>query len=108
MARMDKGRGRLEIEDISEPGFDAGRYGKTFEDVMGHIHGVMPDGTVVTGMEVFRQAYSAVGWGWVLNWTRLPIARQASDLVYRFFARYRLLLTGRRGACADGRCKLPT
>ena len=107
MAWMDKGRGRLDIEDIADPGFDAGKYGTTFEEVMGHIHGVMPDGSLVTGMEVFRQSYSAVGWGWLLNWTRLPIARQISDAVYRFFARYRLAFTGRKDACESGRCKLP-
>ncbi|MEL6797878.1 MAG: DUF393 domain-containing protein, partial [Planctomycetota bacterium] len=67
MRKLDKGRGNLELVDIAEPDFDASTYGTTFETVMGHIHGVLPDGRLVTGMEVFRRAYAAVGWGWVLG-----------------------------------------
>lgn len=107
MRRLDRGRGNLELIDIAEPGFDAGRYGTTFDAVMGHIHGVLPDGRLVTGMEVFRRAYAAVGCGWVLGWTRLPVISWVADRVYAFFARYRLALTGRKDACADGRCRVP-
>jgi predicted DCC family thiol-disulfide oxidoreductase YuxK len=103
LRRLDGGRGALAIEDIAAPSFDASRYGVTQEDVMGHIHGVMPDGSLVTGMEVFRQAWSAVGWGWLFNWTRWPIARFISDATYTFFAKHRLRLTGRR-ACSSGTC----
>lgn len=107
MRRLDKGRGNLELVDIAEPGFDASRYGTTYDTVMGHIHGVLPDGTLVTGMEVFRRAYAAVGFGWVLGWTRLPLIRWFADRVYSFFARYRLALTGRKNACDTGRCRVP-
>jgi len=105
LSRLDRGRGRLELEDISEPGFDATRYGTTQEAVMGHIHGVLPDGRLVTGVEVFRRAYAAVGWGWLLGWTRWPIARPIADAVYRLFAKYRLRLTGRTG-CDAGSCRV--
>lgn len=107
MARLDRGRGRLTFEDIADPGFDAGKYGKTLDEVMGSIHGVLPDGTLVTGVEVFRRAYAAVGWGWVLAWTRWPIARPIVDAAYRVFARLRLRLPGRHG-CVAGACKLPS
>ena len=107
MRRLDRGRGRLAIVDIAAPGFDAARFGTTFEALMGEIHGVLPDGSLVTGVEVFRRAYGAVGWGWLLAPTGWPGLRWAFDRAYVWFARNRLRLTG-RPACDGDRCKVPT
>lgn len=106
LRRLDRGRGRLAIEDITAPGFDAARLGTTFEAVMGQIHGVLPDGRLVIGMEVFRLAYSAVGLGWLLAPTGWPGLKPMFDRFYRWFARNRLRLTGRRDACESGRCAI--
>lgn len=106
LEKLDKGRGRLEMVDITEPGFDPARYGATFEQVMGSIHGVTPRGEIVTGMAVFRGAYRAVGWGWLWAPTGWPVLKQVFDLAYRVFAKYRLRLTGRKDACEDGRCRV--
>jgi predicted DCC family thiol-disulfide oxidoreductase YuxK len=106
LRRLDRGRGRLRFEDISSPGFDAARHGTTLERVMGEMHGVLPDGSIVTGVEVFRRAYAAVGWGWVLAPTAWPGLRWISDRAYTIFARYRPLLR-RDPACQDGRCVRP-
>lgn len=105
LRKLDRGRGRLDLIDIADPRFDAGRFGTTFEAVMGHIHGVLPDGSLVTGMEVFRRAYAAVGLGWTFHWTGWPVFRWLSDRAYGFFARYRLAITGRRD-CGE-RCRIP-
>lgn len=92
--------------DIAAAGFDPSRYGATMGEVMGTIHGVTPEGRVITGMEVFRRAYAAVGWGWLLAPTGWPVLRPVFDAAYRFFARHRLGLTGRCEGCVDGRCKV--
>ncbi|MFN7022041.1 MAG: thiol-disulfide oxidoreductase DCC family protein [Phycisphaerales bacterium] len=104
MRRLDRARGGLSIVDIAEPGFDPAAYGVTLDELMGTIHGRCADGRMATGMEVFRRAYSAVGWGWVLAPTGWPVLRPVFDALYRVFARYRLRLTGRPGACEAGRC----
>lgn len=102
LRRMDRGRERLRLIDIADPGFDASELGRTLDEVMGRIHGVTRDGRVVEGMDVFRRAYRAVGFGWLLAPTGWPLLRPAFDALYRWFARNRLLLTGR--ACEDGTC----
>ena len=66
---------------------------------MARIHGVLADGTVIEGMEVFRRAYGAVGLGWLLAPTAWPGLRALADAGYRWFARNRLRLTGRGNAC---------
>lgn len=104
MRRLDRGRGRLRIVDIAAPGFDAAAYGTTYESAMGAIHGVSEDGRTLTGMEVFRRAYDAVGWGWLLAPTGWPVIRPLADRAYRWFARNRLRLTRRSVGCETGRC----
>ena len=105
LARMDRGRGVLRQIDIAAPDFDPTSFGVTMHDVMGTIHGVGPDGRMMTGMEVFRRAYAAVGWGWLLAPTGWVVLRPIFDALYRLFARVRLRLPGRRAACATDRCR---
>jgi predicted DCC family thiol-disulfide oxidoreductase YuxK len=80
-------------------------YGLDARQLMARIHGVIPDGSVVEGVEVFGRAYAAVGMGWLVAPTRWPGLRRLADLVYRIFARNRLRWTGRESACED-RCEI--
>ncbi len=98
-------RGRLTLEDISDPAFDPGRYGLTAQRVAAALHGVLPDGRVVSGMDAVRSAYELVGLGWLVAPTRWPVLRWAADRLYRLFARNRARL-GRLfgGRCETGAC----
>jgi predicted DCC family thiol-disulfide oxidoreductase YuxK len=108
MLRRRNRAGRVAFADIAARGFDPGVYGLDRPTVMGRIHGVLPDGRVVEGMEVFRRAYAGVGLGWLLAPSRWPLAGRVFDAAYEIFARNRLRWTGRGGAlCADDRCALP-
>ena len=107
LKRLDRRRGRLALTDIAAPEFDASRYGRPQEELMARIHGRLPDGTWVEGVEVFRRAYGAVGLGWLLAPTRWPGLRRVADAAYRVFARNRLRWTG-RADCSDGHCALPS
>lgn len=108
LKRRDRS-GRLAVENIAALGFDPGRYGLTRDEVMGSLHGVLPDGRVVRRLEAVRQAYKAVGLGWLVVPTRLPIVRGVLDGTYGLFARNRLRLGrlfGRR--CESGVCTAKT
>ena len=106
LQRLDKGRGRLAFDDIAAPGFDASRYGRTQPELMARIHGVLPDGSVIEGVEVFRRAYAAVGLGWLVAPTRWPLLRPLTAAAYRWLARNRLRLTGRNEVCSTDRCNV--
>lgn len=106
--RMLQGRDRrqrIRFVDIAADGLDATSVGLSWEALMDRIHGRLPNGTVVEGVEVFRRLYAAVGFGPLVALTRLPGIRQLLDFAYHTFARYRLRLTGR---CVDGACKRNT
>ena len=88
-------KNKITFTDISDPNFVASEYGLTFDDFMVQIRGRLPDGTMVTGVEVFRILYGAIGLKWAVAVTRWPVIRQALDLGYELFAKNRLRLTGR-------------
>ncbi len=100
--------GRLDFEDISAPEFDAEQYGLLLSDLHASLHGVLADGQVIRGPEVFRQAYRAVGLGWILAPTGWPLLRQLVDFLYALFARHRVSLGRMVGRpCEDGACRAP-
>ncbi len=103
LRRLDGGRGRLALVDIAAPDFDASTCERSHAELMARIHGRLPDGTWVEGVEVFRRAYGAVGLGWLLAPTRWPLIGPLADAAYRVFARNRLRWTGRDG-CEAGQC----
>ncbi len=107
LMRRDGGRGRLRMLDITAPGFDPGRWGLTVPEVHAAIHAIDSSGRIVRGMEVFRRAYGIVGLGWLVAWTAWPGAKLLADAAYRWFARNRHRLTGRRNPCETGACAVP-
>ncbi len=102
LQRRDRQR-RIGFVDIAADGFDAASVGLTWQTLMDRIHGRLPDGRLVEGVEVFRRLYAAVGFGRLVALTRLPGIRQLFDVAYRLFARNRLRITGR---CVDGACEI--
>ena len=105
MLRGRDRRQRIRFVDIAATGFDAASVGLTWGTLMDRIHGRLPDGTLVEGVDVFRRLYAAVGFGPLVALTRLPGITQLLDVAYRAFAKNRLRLTGR---CVDGACELHT
>jgi len=103
LRRLDRD-GRIVFTDISDPGFDPSGTGRDWDELMARIHGRLPDGTLVEGVEVFRLLYAAVGFRRLVALSRLPGVRHLLELGYRLFARHRLRLTGR---CGDGACATP-
>ena len=83
--------GRLKLTDISAPDFNPLSTGKSLDDLMREIHGRYSDGTVITGVEVFRQIYQRIGWGAFVVPTRWIGVRWMMDRMYNNFAslRYR-------------------
>ena len=102
LRRWDR-RQRIRFTDIDAEAFDPAAVGKTRDELMAEIHGRLPDGSVIIGVEVFRRLYSAVGFRWLVAPTRLPGISGLLNVGYRLFAKNRLKLTGR---CSDGACPI--
>ena len=102
LRRKDKQQ-HIRFTDIADPEFDAATIGMPWATLMARIHGRLPDGTLVEGVEVFRRLYAAVGFSTIVAATRLPLIAPLLDFSYRLFAKNRLNLTGR---CSDGHCSV--
>jgi predicted DCC family thiol-disulfide oxidoreductase YuxK len=99
--RLDRGRGRVDCVDLSDPTFDAGAFGLEQASIEARIHGQRPDGEIVEGVDVFIHLYDAVGWGWLTAPARWPGLRRILDRLYLWFARNRLKWTGRAPRTCD-------
>jgi predicted DCC family thiol-disulfide oxidoreductase YuxK len=117
LTKRDAGRGLVAFVDIADASYDPQAHGGvSFAAAMGRIHAVLPDGTVIQNVEVFRRVYEILGMGWIYAATRLPVIRVIVDWIYGIWADWRLPLTGRpdlatlirdrqqRLDCPDNRC----
>jgi predicted DCC family thiol-disulfide oxidoreductase YuxK len=96
LRKKDAGRGLVAFVDIADDRYlPEENGGVDFETAMGRIHAVLPDGSVIRNVEVFRQVYETLGMGWVYAATKLPIVGAMVDKLYDIWADWRLKLTGR-------------
>lgn len=121
LRQRDAGRGLVEFVDIASDDYTAAANGGIdFETAMGRIHAILPDGTIIQNVEVFRRVYEVLGMGWIYAITKLPGVGAIADWLYGFWAEQRLALTGRpnlativrdrqtRFSCQpEGRCRRP-
>lgn len=97
---MDRKR-RIRFTDIAVPGFDCSVYGQNMESMMAEIHGRLPNGQWIVGVEVFRRLYGAVGFTPLVALTRWPGVSHGLEWGYQIFAKNRLRFTGR---CSEDSC----
>lgn len=103
MARLHRHR-RLSFCDFSSPDYDEAATGLSTERLGTVIHARGADGTLMTGVEVFRAMWTGVGLGWIAALSRLPIIAPLLSAAYAWFACHRLRLTGRALACSNNSC----
>ena len=103
MKRFDRRR-HLTFCDFSRPEYDAGSTGFAPSKLSEVIHARWADGSVITGVEVFRAMWEAVGLRLLATLSRLSIVKPLVLKAYAWFARHRLQLTGRSNSCSGGAC----
>ncbi|CAH9095982.1 unnamed protein product [Cuscuta epithymum] len=96
LKERNKRYGTIKFVDISSENYSPeDNMGLDYKTVMGNIHVILSDGTVVTSVEAFRKLYEAVGLGWVYAITKYEPIGTIANAVYGVWAKYRLRVTGR-------------
>ena len=96
LTKKDAGRGIVKFVDIASLDYDPKENADIdFAAAMGKIHAILPDGTVIKNVEVFRQVYELLGMGWIYAITKIPVIGAIADWIYKVWADWRLKLTGR-------------
>ncbi len=93
----------IKLTDIAADDFNPADYDRTLMDFHEEILGRTPSGEWLSGVEVFRRIYAAIGLGWLAAPTRWALLRPLTEWGYSVFARNRIRWTGR---CKDDLCRL--
>jgi len=104
MRRLDRRR-RLVCCDFSRTDYDTASINISPTELGRVIHARWADGNVITGVEVFRAMWDAVGLGVLTKLSRLSFVESLVLKAYAWFARNRLRLTGRSHACTGDACR---
>ena len=67
----------------------------SFKEAMSNLHGILNSGEIIYGIDVLAYSYELVGLGWIYFPTKLPIISNFVKFLYKYWAKYRLKLTGR-------------
>lgn len=94
MIRKLDAQGAIECTDIATSEFSAEARGLDPSAIHREIHASEPDGTVITGVEVFRQIYGRLGFHRWVALSRIALVSRLLELGYAVFARYRRKLGG--------------
>lgn len=105
--RIDVGR-RLDLVDISGPGFDAAAWGLDPAAVQREMHVRLPDGELRVGVAAFVEVWKRLpGFERAARVAASPLLRPALAAGYWTFARLiRPALPKRRRECTDGACAI--
>ncbi|MCV2884687.1 DUF393 domain-containing protein [Aestuariibacter sp. AA17] len=83
----------LQTVDIQSPDFVQAYPQLDWQALNARIHAMLPDGTVVTGLDATHIAWKAVGRGWLYAPLRWPVIRWFADAAYTFFAKHRYTIS---------------
>jgi predicted DCC family thiol-disulfide oxidoreductase YuxK len=88
-------RNHLQFIDFSASSFLSPEHGLSPCDLGKVIHARWSDGTIITGVEVFREMWEAIGLRALARLARRPTVNKLLVRAYAWFAKNRLRLTGR-------------
>lgn len=87
----------FEIVDISDPAFDALKFGLTTEAVNKHMHVMTPEGEIKIGVEAFAHIWSRIPkYKWAKKAVELPVVSSVAKIGYAGFALVRPWLPKRK------------
>ncbi|MCM2264680.1 MAG: DUF393 domain-containing protein [Desulfuromonadales bacterium] len=108
--RSQDHQGRIVPVDISAPDFDPLPYGIPMNAFQFELHAIDQRGAVYRGVEAFRAIWQAfpdrMAYRLLAAAIGLPVINSAARLGYRWFARLRPRLPGRKDACAGESCRI--
>ena len=85
----------INFVDISNNYFPENFKNISYKQAMDNLHGILGSGEIIFGVDVLAYSYELVGLGWIYFPTKLPILSNLIRFLYKYWARYRLKLTGR-------------
>ena len=98
----------INFVDISNNYFPENFKNISYKQAMENLHGILGSGEIIIGVDVLAYSYELVGLGWIYFPTKLPILSNFIRFLYKYWAKYRLKLTGRDNSekICDSNCNI--
>jgi len=88
--------GSIRFIDINDKGYNPKNFnGISYAEAMSNLHGILENGEIINGLDVLAYSYELIGLGWVYYPLKIKLFSPLLRLVYRYWAKYRLQITGR-------------
>ena len=80
----------------------------SYKQAMANLHGILGNGEIIFGVDVLAYSYELVGLGWIYFPTKIPIISNFIRFLYKYWAKYRLKITGRDNLekICESKCKI--
>ena len=67
----------------------------SYKEAMSNLHGILENGDIIRGLDVLAYSYELIGLGWVYYPLKIKLFSPFLRLIYQYWAKYRLKITGR-------------
>ena len=67
----------------------------SYSEAMSNLHGILENGNIIKGLDVLAYSYELIGLGWVYYPLKIEFLAPVLRLFYKYWAKYRLKITGR-------------
>ena len=67
----------------------------SYAEAMSNLHGILENGDIIKGLDVLAYSYELIGLGWVYYPLKIEFLAPVLRLFYKYWAKYRLKITGR-------------
>ena len=87
---------KINFIDINNDSYDPSLYKNiSYVEAMSNLHGILENGNIIKGLDVLAYSYELVGLGWVYFPLKVEFLAPILRLFYKYWAKYRLNITGR-------------
>jgi len=87
---------KIYFVDINNDNYDPTLFKNiSYVNAMSTLHGILENGNIIKGLDVLAYSYELVGLGWVYYPLKIKLLTPVLKLIYQYWAKYRLKITGR-------------
>ena len=87
---------KIYFVDINNDNYDPSLFKNiSYINAMSTLHGILENGNIIKGLDVLAYSYELIGLGWVYYPLKIKLFAPVLKLIYQYWAKYRLKITGR-------------
>ena len=87
---------KINFIDINNDSYNPSLYKDiSYVEAMSNLHGILENGNIIKGLDVLAYSYELIGLGWVYYPLKIEFLGPFLRFFYKYWAKYRLKITGR-------------